>query len=295
MGAPLNIQGRKYGPVGRCIYCGSDGGADGLGDEHIIPFALGGRAILQDASCRACEAETSYLDGYLARNSYYDLRVHNNIQSRRPKERPKKLPTIISIEGEDRRFEADIADHPHFVHLPVWGPPGLMQRLSPSPHFSESRHVSFHAIEPIKIQRITGEKEGIVEVKSEVKINEATFARAIAKIAYCNVVAHFGFGSFWPVLLTDVILGKNPNVAFLVGSQFEKIRPSASAQHRVEYGIYRDKNFALVYSTVWLFASSGTRDQGMPIYEVILGIPRDDLIPYLEGGAPRPDYPDQSK
>lgn len=36
-----DIQGKKYPSFGRGIYCGSDGGADGLRDEHIIPKSLG--------------------------------------------------------------------------------------------------------------------------------------------------------------------------------------------------------------------------------------------------------------
>lgn len=65
--AAENIQGKRYGPVGECIYCGSDGGADGLRSEHVIPFSLGGNTELLVASCRKCEGVTSYLDGYLAR------------------------------------------------------------------------------------------------------------------------------------------------------------------------------------------------------------------------------------
>jgi hypothetical protein len=44
---------RVYPPVGRCIYCLAM--ASDLGDEHIIPQALGGNIILRSASCRHCE------------------------------------------------------------------------------------------------------------------------------------------------------------------------------------------------------------------------------------------------
>ena len=73
----VDIQGTVYPGFGRCIYCGSDGGTEGLRDEHIMPFCLGGNAIIEKASCKACEAITSYLDGYMGRRVFYELRVHS--------------------------------------------------------------------------------------------------------------------------------------------------------------------------------------------------------------------------
>ena len=49
---------------GICIYCGWDGGAEGLRNEHTVPYSLGGNTELLAASCADCEAITSYLDGY---------------------------------------------------------------------------------------------------------------------------------------------------------------------------------------------------------------------------------------
>jgi hypothetical protein len=65
---PQDIQCKKVSVTdgGVCIYCGSDGGADGLDDEHIIPYSLGGNTELEQASCKMCGSITSYLDGYLA-------------------------------------------------------------------------------------------------------------------------------------------------------------------------------------------------------------------------------------
>ena len=48
-----------YPAVGRCIYCGATEpplGARRFTDEHIIPLALGGNLILQEASCTDCAA-----------------------------------------------------------------------------------------------------------------------------------------------------------------------------------------------------------------------------------------------
>src|SRR5258708_37034090 len=47
-----------YLPVGSCIYCGATQPTPGFsrfGDEHIVPFAFGGKLLLPEASCRTCE------------------------------------------------------------------------------------------------------------------------------------------------------------------------------------------------------------------------------------------------
>jgi HNH endonuclease len=94
---PDDIQGKKFPGYGRCIYCGSTDGGDGLGDEHVIPFALGGNAEILAASCKWCERITSYLDGYLARHTYHEYRAHAGTQTRNPRERPPSFPARIVL------------------------------------------------------------------------------------------------------------------------------------------------------------------------------------------------------
>jgi hypothetical protein len=67
---------------GVCIYCGWDGGEEGLRDEHTVPYSLGGNTVLLKASCADCEAITSYLDGYMVNAIFGHLRVHLDLQSR---------------------------------------------------------------------------------------------------------------------------------------------------------------------------------------------------------------------
>jgi 5-methylcytosine-specific restriction endonuclease McrA len=71
----VDIQGIKFPGYGRCIYCGSTGP---LKDEHIIPLSLGGKAVIEAASCGDCEKVTSYLDGYLARQIFHEPRSHRH-------------------------------------------------------------------------------------------------------------------------------------------------------------------------------------------------------------------------
>jgi HNH endonuclease len=106
------IQGKKVHVEGggRCIYCGSDGGTDGLRNEHIMPYSLGGNAQLMEASCSACERVTSYLDGYLANATYKHLRVHTGVQSRSG--HPSFLAAVAEIDDSESVFDLEPSKHP---------------------------------------------------------------------------------------------------------------------------------------------------------------------------------------
>lgn len=110
---------------GSCIYCGSNGGLDGLRDEHVIPYSLGGKVVLEKASCRDCEAVTSYLDGYLANAIFKDVRVHARVQSRRG--HPATLKAHVALPEGDQVLDLAPKDHPYFLHMPVWDRPGMMR------------------------------------------------------------------------------------------------------------------------------------------------------------------------
>lgn len=50
--------------VGQCIYCRTFATAEGsLSDEHIVPFGIYGKQVLEKASCRNCAAITSAFEG----------------------------------------------------------------------------------------------------------------------------------------------------------------------------------------------------------------------------------------
>jgi hypothetical protein len=129
----VDIQGVRFPGYGRCIYCGSTGP---LKDEHIVPFSLGGKAVIEAASCGKCEKVTSYLDGYLARQIFHEYRAHAGMKSRRPKERPTELEaTIVKADGtrEVRVFAPK--EHPYFLVMPVWNLPGILLGEEPNHNF----------------------------------------------------------------------------------------------------------------------------------------------------------------
>jgi hypothetical protein len=59
------VNERDLGRVGVCIYCGA---TDGLQDEHVIPFGIGGPAKLFDATCASCAEMTSAFERLVQRD-----------------------------------------------------------------------------------------------------------------------------------------------------------------------------------------------------------------------------------
>lgn len=283
-GAEIAVRGG-----GTCIYCGSDGGVDGLRDEHIIPFSLGGTAVLLKASCRECESTTSYLDGYLANATYKHLRVHAGVQSRTG--HPKTLRAYIDSKGGNRVFDLAPKDHPYFLHMPVWRPPGIMRGILPSSDFGDAKAHVYYFV-PKSISDALGLKHGeAAEIQDVTPMpNLRTFARGIAKIAYCTAVAHYGLDGLRTLALPDIILGRYANIPYFVGSDRDDPPPPdpSGILHKVTHTNVTIGG--LKYSTVRfrLFAHSGTERNGMPIYEVVVGVTSK---PFINCRRPMPKLP----
>jgi hypothetical protein len=167
---------KKYGPIGRRIYCGSTGGARGLSSEHIVPFSLGGKAELLEASCCKCAAERSYLEGYLGRNIFWKLRVHAGAPTRR--RFPDNLPANIILKDERATKVMPVPDHPFFLLAPVWMPAGILRGVQPSSVFEQaSAHLYYYVPENLRQTLGLAEHE-TAEVRPQLTgINYTTFAR----------------------------------------------------------------------------------------------------------------------
>jgi len=270
------IDAQKYGPIGRCIYCGSLGGAKGLSDEHIVPYSLGGRAELLEASCSPCADETSRLERYLARSIFWELRVHAGAPTRR--RFPDEMPAHIMIGDAMTRRVVQVPDHPFFLLAPVWMPAGILRGVQPAPTF-ESTSAHLYYFIPDNLRETLGlAAHETAEVRPQLtgEIDYSIFARALAKIAYCQAVANIGFGEFRSLATTDIILGRYPNVPYFVGSRISAPPPplSDNVLHATDVSFLTIDRIKLIRVRLRLFASSGTGRSGLPLYEVIVGAPR---------------------
>lgn len=120
----------RYPAVGRCIYCGFSDGQ--LSDEHIIPFALGGKYVLPKASCHQCAKITSKFERACLRGTLLPLRMLFGLQTRRPALRPTKLPVEFEMpNGERRRILIPIAEYPPVISLIAPEPAKILRDLPP--------------------------------------------------------------------------------------------------------------------------------------------------------------------
>lgn len=273
-----DVQGQRYPGYGVCIYCGSDGGADGLRDEHVIPLSLNGDVVIRKASCQVCERKINPADTHLAKAVFWHFRLHTGAKTRNPKDRPRTI--TAEIETASGKFARDfqIADAPFSVALPVWGAPGFFRGASIDAPFPETYFNIYHWMPPNMRETLgLGEDEDF-RIWSSGRVSGGLFARALAKIAYCHTVIRYGLNGFRPLVLPKIILGECPAAAYFVGSPLvDSPAPLPSkALHAVESSelVSKDGILKLIYVQIRLFANSAYKTHGMPIYHVVAGAPK---------------------
>ncbi len=262
---------------GECIYCGALAKDVELTDEHIIPFSLGGKAVLREGSCKECARETAKLENEIAHKVLWEFRAHVKSPTRRKKSRPTELPFTYSIAGGERLTKSvPIADHPFFTPMPVWGRPGLLTGKQPTTDFEHYKAHVFYSVPPnIKQTLALGDGVPAELPFPEFRINHDLYARGIAKIAYCDAVARFGLHKFRRLVLPDLILGRYPCIPYFVGCRLDDPPPPTAREvlHAITLGPQVINGIRLHVSSIRLFANSGVEDHGPPVYEVVIGAP----------------------
>lgn len=115
---------RRSASIGKCIYCGA---IEGLTDEHVIPYGLGGILVLPNASCRVCAAVTSALELRLLRRPWWPYRRALGLTSRRPNEQPDDFPvTLKPKSGEAIKARLRASDHP-LLTMCLFPPPAVLE------------------------------------------------------------------------------------------------------------------------------------------------------------------------
>lgn len=266
-----NVHGAKFPGYGRCIYCGDTGH---LKDEHIVPLSLGGTAVIEKASCARCEKITSYLDGYLARDIFNEYRSHVGTRSRRPKNRPKTLfASFRRPDGSEVVREFSLKEQPYGLVMPIWTVPGITLGKQATVEFETAQGHVYLFTSP-EIQKWIDD-EGL-RLGIWPYVNYSTFGRAIARISFCQAVGQFGLDGFNHLNLPALILGTYPNVSHYVGVTRDLPPPpdERNVTHKIELRGYAINGQPYWLASVRLFAHSGYKDVGMPIYRTIVGAPK---------------------
>jgi hypothetical protein len=191
------------------------------------------------------------------------------------KRAPEKRPFTVSINNAaPEAITVAIPDHPYFTPMPVWGLPGLLTGALPSATFRDYKAHVFYWIPPNIRQTLNLRQGDIAELPfPDFRIDHHSYARAIAKIAYCQAVAFYGLRGFRRLVLPDIILGRYPLVPYFVGSPLHNPDPPADPKikHVVQLSVVNRGRLHLILGEVRLFANSGTSEHGPPTYYVVCG------------------------
>jgi hypothetical protein len=244
-----------YPPADRCIYCGDS--RSKLGDEHVLPFALGGNSILPNACCEGCQKAVQKYEAYCLNHTFIQARTFLGLQSRNPKHQPKDLrlgaikvaadgDTFPKLTNENFRWEnIPVARHPSAIVVPVFARAGLLVGR-PSEHgifpIVSSSMRMLNGLPPS--HHPTGEK-----AMTMFPFDPDAICRLAAKIAHGAAACELAQDEFEP-MLTDIIRGSDVTVAELVGSSGRARKQTSPPLHHVE--IFLKDQY--VVATVQLFA-----------------------------------------
>jgi hypothetical protein len=256
----------RFPPVGQCIYCGS---RNKLSDEHIVPFALGGRLILPKASCPECAKITSAFERKVlhAEGFMQSARVVGKFQTRRPKRRPKKVLLTIKKAQEFESIELPIEHATAFLDLPMLPRAAFLDSRPPV------KGVTIYGMETIyfgKAPQEVATNLGAREIQDAVNLDATSFVRMIAKIGYGFAIGTQGLFPTSESPVIPLILGSADDGSTWVGSadyrlNVEDKKPMHALGLVSQDGILNGGRITVLVARVKLFASSGATG-----YEVVV-------------------------
>lgn len=257
---------------GKCIYCLRTAAECKLTDEHVIPFSFGGHLIIEDGSCLCCAKQTHAIEGHCAGRMFRALRVHHQVPTRRPKERPTHLPVIggkTPHNAPQRQVAVNVA--PGVVVFPLLRPAGIFLGKTPSAMIDiPGYHWYSTTNDAVERQRkLTA--SGFSGALAYVEFEPMKFARVLAKIAHACVVSRLGTNSVKP-FLPKIILGKDLQVSHYVGTgapvPSALLPPSQNSLHQIGTDTIIIDGKRLIYAQIRLFSHLRPLT---PTYTIVVG------------------------
>ena len=251
--------------INRCIYCGVNNAVAELSDEHIIPLSLNGMMILPSSSCKLCAAVTSKFELVCAREIYGQFRRRYSLKTRRPKKRQTEVTVELTTVDGNYGVVVKPDEIPTLMPFFYLGPAGCLHEppnLIPTWERATVRVKDLGIKDPTLLNRI-GPTSSFYS--QSVKCDIDNFARLCAKIGHGFAVSLFGEGSF-EAWLPPYILGKNNNLAFVVGaspsppSTGEATEPPSNwkVAHKLNWSVYETSAYGpLLAIDMHLFPSFG--------------------------------------
>jgi hypothetical protein len=251
---------QTYVAVGKCIYCGA---VDDLTDEHIIPLALNGSAILPKSSCLKCAKITGQFEQQVLRGILWPLRVAKGLKSRtKHRDAPKARTVKVTDQaGVTKDVEVAFGQPPFAMIVPLFSPPAC---------YEPEAYTTGIRVKGLATYGIGASQEEILNQYRARRItwtdtsHPIPFARMIAKIAYAAAYADNALDHLvGPSVVLSSILDDPDDIGRWVGGANKPFEVHKGHLHRIIYGETQSR---FLVAEVQLFA-----DSGLPTYSVVLG------------------------
>ena len=257
-----------FASPGKCIYCGT---SSDLSDEHIIPFALGGKLVLEKSSCPSCAKIISDFEQTCMRTMYGPLRLLYNLPTRRPKQRPKRLELKVKYRPEEKEWQTALVEQnkfPFLITFPYFDTPGILnkQPIDQSKGAvtkklwirGASPYYSFHDLLELLLKDLKA-----YSVFPESKADVPAFCKLLAKIAHSYAITKLGLSGFNSELEPLIIKNELSNCGYYIGSTLND-EPAKNQLH--DLALLEFKNIDAILVKVRLLCKLGT-----PTYIVAVG------------------------
>jgi hypothetical protein len=246
-----------YPSKGICIYCGVTGVQ--LKDEHVVPYSLGGKHVLREASCARCEKMTTKFERQVARDLWGDARTSFDQPTRRKRQR--KTHIEMSNPNEPSRKQLIPAEeYPGGFVFYKMGQCGFVRGLPETTDLSGSWQLVM--VDDEARRNSFFEKHGHHAALTFRHVPDA-FGRLLAKIGYCQVLTALDPLDFRAFIL-PYIKGEKKNISYLVGSK-DGVPDTGNGYRLTTFtGDLADRMILMV--EVRLYANTHA-----PTYEIVVG------------------------
>ena len=266
---------KTYAPVGCCIYCGatewSAQQSRKLGDEHIIPEGIGGRLVLPEASCKACEAITSAVELEWLRGAYHTARVQKGLGKK--KARPPRFLKLQVVRGGKTTWESvPLEKYPAMIVTLCFDKPEILSDCSPVAKVL-SGGVAVGVLPTFgKLLKPFLDQGAVTFVPPRASATSTILGRMLAKIAHSYAAAELGINKFSP-FLKGIILGTDIcHIPYFVGGT-KDAPPTIDDVYKIRLTTMEScEGRSYLVCIIRLLSDV----KGMPEYWVVVGETRND-------------------
>jgi hypothetical protein len=230
-----SITSDEFAYIGRCIYCDTDEGT--LTDEHVSPFALNGRLILSNASCRDCSKVTSAVEWHVLRQMWGAARTEMGYRTRNKKGVEELYPVTVIRQRVKTVLNVPLKDALKTIELPIFRVPAALDGRAET----RIECISKDQIDLVEPRTELANRLGADEVCSP-SIDPSKFARFVAKCSLGYAIERYGIDAFESFYVRSAILGKTNDIGCWVGSSDRRELPVRNTPMSGGFRIFPDND-----------------------------------------------------